>query len=133
MNTKLTIALLFIVIALAATACAPAITGSSALVINAFQPANNKTAALVPVTGKSAPDYVQDVQAYSSQKIHSSCISENKLRQDSCIEQEPSSWSGSIFLSSNAHYGQNTLTYLSQKLHSACISENSLRQASCVE
>jgi hypothetical protein len=135
MNTKLAFALLFIVIALVAIAFAPANTGSSALVINAAQRANNETVALVPVTGESAPDYVQDARAYPSQKIHSSCASENNLRQDSCIEQEPGLWSGSIFLSSNSNagYGQNTHAYPSQKLHSACVSEDSLRQDSCME
>jgi hypothetical protein len=135
MNTKLAFALLFIVIALVAIAFAPATFGSSALVSNAAQQANNETAALVSVTGESAPDYVQDARAYPSQKIHSSCASENNLRQDSCIEQEPRLWSGSIFLPSNsdAHYEQNTHTCPSQKLHSACVSEDSLRQGSCVE
>ena len=140
MNTKLAIALLFIVIAFVAIAFvaiafAPTNTGSSPLVVNAAQPANNETVALVPVTGESAPDYVEDAPAYPSRKLHSSCASENILRQGSCIEQEPGLWSGSTFLSgnSNAHYEQNTHTYPSQKLHSACVSEDSLRQDSCVE
>lgn len=104
MNTKLSFALLVIVIALIATACTP--------VINAVQPMDDNTSVVVPVTGSSAPvtvrapqesrlwsgpiftsdngspDYVQNAKDETIQPIPSRCMSEDSLprRRGGCME-----------------------------------------------
>lgn len=111
MNTKLSFALSVIVIALIATACVPAVNGSSTPV-NPIQPADNSTSTLVPVTGASAPVAAR-------------------------VPQEPRLWSGASFLSDNNNpdYVQNTQTYTVQKPQNACMSEDSQlkRQSGCIE
>ena len=111
MNTKLSFALLVIVIALVAAACAPAINGSS-MPINPIQPADNQTVALVPVTGASAPAAAR-------------------------APQESRLWSGLIFLSDNGNpdYIQNAEAQTIQNLQNACMSEDSQlkRQSGCIQ
>src|SRR3970282_1984390 len=76
MNTRFSFALL--VIALVATACAPAIVDSSAPIAPAVPPADNETSALMPVTGETAANAVR-------------------------VPQEPRLWSGAISLSDNSN------------------------------
>ena len=111
MNTKLSFALLVIVIALVAAACAPAINRSSTPV-DPIQPADDQTVALVPLTGASAPAAAH-------------------------APQEARLWSGSIFLSDNGNpdYSQNAEVQTIQNIQNACMSEDSQlkRQSGCIE
>ena len=113
MNTKFSFALLVIVIALVATACAPDIIDSSTPIAPAVQPANNETSALLPVTGNSTVETV---------------------RTDS---QDSRLWSGAISLSDNNSPDLivDTQTNTEKNSESACMSEDSLprRQSGCVE
>ena len=112
MNTKFSFALLVIVIALLATACAPAIVDSSAPIVPAVPPANNETSALMPVTGETAANAVR-------------------------ASQEPRLWSGEISLSDNSNpdHLQNAQPAASEVSQNDCMSEDSLprRQSGCVE
>ena len=113
MKTKFYLALSVIVIALIAAACAPDVVNDSSPTVEAVQPVDNETSALVPVTGKRAvddarapqetrlwsgeilfsdnnnPDHVQNVQPATNQiQPEASCMSEDSLprRQSGCIE-----------------------------------------------
>jgi hypothetical protein len=112
MNTKFSFALLVGVIALVATACAPAIIDSSAPIAPVNPAANNETSALVPVTGESASNAVR-------------------------APQESRLFSGEIFLSDNNNPDnvQNAEPAVNQKPQSACRSADSLppRQGGCIE
>jgi hypothetical protein len=112
MNTKFSFALLVIVIAIIATACVPAIIDSSAPIVQAVQPADNESSALLPVTGESDPTAVRD-------------------------SQEPRLWSGEIFFSDNGSpdYVHNVQPAASQVSQHTCMSEDSQpkRQSGCVE
>ena len=112
MNTKFSFALLVIVIAIIATACAPAIIDSSAPIVQAVQPADKETSALLPVTGASDPTAVRD-------------------------SQEPRLWSGEIFFSDNGNpdYVQNAVPSAAEAPQTECTFEDSLprRQSGCVE
>ena len=107
MNTKFFFVLL--VVALVLTACAPAITGVSAPVVDvqkAVPGAEQETSALVPVTGvrtaseprlfsgeiflsdNNNPDRTLQLEAGAEQKPQDVCISEDSLpkRVSGCIE-----------------------------------------------
>ena len=112
MNTKLSFVLL--IAAIIVTACTPLIAGGSAP-MDPAQPTGNDTAAVVPVTGVSAP-----VPSQSS-------------------SQEPRLWSGAVSDSDNGNpdYVQNAdaPTPTVQNLQDTCMSEDSLpkRQGGCIE
>lgn len=110
MNTKFFFVLL--VAAIVLSACAPAITSSSAPVISALQAVNADDPALVPVTGENAAA----VRPSSS---------------------EPRLWSGVISLSDNNNPDRTLKLKVTkqQKPQSACMSEDSppRRQSGCIE
>jgi|RhiMetdeSRZDD1v2_1073273.scaffolds.fasta_scaffold1431476_1 hypothetical protein len=112
MNTKFSFVLFVIVIALIATACTPAIVDSSGPIIDAAQPVNNETIALVPVSGNPAAESVR-------------------------TESEPRLFSGEILLSDtdNPDAQLNVQTDAQQDLQTGCMSEDSQpeRQSGCVE
>ena len=112
MNTKFTFALLVIVIALVATACAPAIVDNSAPIDPAAAPVDNEKSAPLPVTGNSVSTSARDTQ-------------------------EPRLWSGEISLSDNSNpdHLQNAQPAASEVSQNDCMSEDSLpeRQSGCVE
>ena len=112
MNTKFSFVLFVVVIALLATACAPVITGSSGPIIDAAQPANNETVALVPVTGNPAAESVR-------------------------TDSEPRLFSGEILLSDidNPDAHLNVQTDAQPDLQDGCMSEDSQPRlySGCVE
>ena len=102
MNTKFSFALLMIVIAIIATACAPAIVNGSAL-IDPVQPADSELVAPAPVTSNPAAEL---------------------MRQ----EAEPRLQSGEISQSDNNNpdVQLNNQTDIQQNLQNECMSEDSL-------
>jgi hypothetical protein len=110
MNTKFFFVLL--ITAIIATACTPAIVDYSAPIVQAVQPANNETSAIVPVTGESASTAARETQ-------------------------EPRLWSGEIYLSDNGKpdHLQNALPITEEPQPDACTSEDSQprRQSGCLE
>ena len=112
MNTKFSFALLMIVIAMIATACTPAITGSSTPTAQAARQANPEISVAMPVTGGSASTTTRAKQA-------------------------PRLWSGEVFLSDNDHpdAAQNAQPAANQKTEGECTSADSLprRYGGCTE
>ena len=112
MNTKFSFALLVIVIAVIATACAPIIVDTSAPLIQAAPLADNETTAILPVTGESASATVRTPQASRLQ-------------------------SGEIFLSEDngPDHLQNFQPAMNETPQNICISEDSQPrpQSGCVE
>jgi hypothetical protein len=134
MNAKLFLVLLVVLVTMIVTACLPTITDEPDPNFSAAQPVNNQPAIPVPVTDKAAPDVERNIQTYPEFKLHSSCLSTNSLRHDTCLEQEPAGpASSSVSSNSAAENEQNTHSYPNPKIHSACLSEDKARQASCVQ
>ena len=132
MNAKLLLSVLAVFVAMIAAACIPAITDDPDPSLSAAQPVNNHPAMVLPVTGKAAPQAERNIQTNPDFKLHSSCISANRLRQDTCVEQEPAGTGlSSASSNSGAEDEQNTQSYPSPKTHSDCLSEDSVRQANC--
>jgi len=109
MNTKFSFALLMIVIAIIATACAPDIVNGSASIINAVQPEDD---ILAPLNGEAASTAAREAQ-------------------------ELQLWSGEIFFSDtgNPDHLQNAVPAATDAPQTECMSEDSLpkRQSGCVE
>jgi hypothetical protein len=102
MNTKFSFALLVIVIALVATACAPDIIDSSEPIALAVPVTGNSTVETVrtdsqdsrlwsgeiSLSDNNSPDYIMDGQTNPGKKSESACMSEDSLprRQGGCVE-----------------------------------------------
>lgn len=113
MNTKITLTLSVIFIALLIAACASSNAGSSAPIADPVQPPSTESDVLVPVTGEQA-----------AEAVHTA-------------EQAPRLWSGEVFSSGNdtpdSEY--NTTLNTGQDEQNACFSADSQprRYGGCME